>query len=173
MASKMERTNEKIELDEYDIVQNHILGAHLLREFVRFYQNNSEGNIGPTLVLTMPVLPIVLNEVARKSISKRRFIEGGLSKTILEDKTLYSGLQDRMQKMADQTLKSLSLAFTLQLLSYNQETSELSMNFQLNPISEIHEAKNYKEMLNTAHRLGAWFAKLTLEELITELKINF
>ena len=169
----MGRTNEKIELDEYDVVQNHILGAHILREFVRYYQNNSADKTGPTLVLTMPVLPLVLNEAARNSISKRRFIEGSLSKTILEEKTLYAGLQDRMQKMADQTLQSLSLAFTLQLLSYNIETTKLSMNFQINPVSELQGAKNYKEMLSAAHRLGTWFAKLTFEELITLLKINF
>ena len=118
----MERFDEQIELDEYDIVQNHILGAHIIREFVRFYQNNSEDNKGPTLVLIMPLLPLVLNKEARSSISNRRFIEGSLVKTILEEKTLYAGLQERMEKMAGQTFQSLSIAFWMQLIDYDVES---------------------------------------------------
>ncbi|MAX79442.1 MAG: hypothetical protein CL843_04605 [Crocinitomicaceae bacterium] len=169
----MERFDEQIELDEYDIVQNHILGAHIIREFVRFYQNNSEDNKGPTLVLIMPLLPLVLNKEARSSISNRRFIEGSLVKTILEEKTLYAGLQERMEKMAGQTFQSLSIAFWMQLIDYDVESTRLRMKFSKNPKSELESAKNYKEMLGASRRLGTWFAKLTFEELITVLKINF
>jgi len=167
----MGRFDEQIELDEYDVVQNHVLGAHILREFVKYYQRYSEDKAGPTLVLIMPVLPLVLNKAATTSISKRHFIEGSLTKTITEDKTLYTGLQDRMEKMANQTFHSLSMAFSLNLLAYDQKTTLVIVVNKASP--QMDGAQNYREMLNAARRLGCWFAKLSFEELISVFKINF
>lgn len=172
MAPRVERHNGQIELDEYDIVQNYVLGAHMLREFVKFYQRSSKENTGPSLVLLMPVLPVVLNKEATMSISKRHFIEGSLIKTLTEDKTLYMGLQERMEKMANQTFQSLSMAFSLNLLAYDNMTTNITVINQSNPPLTNH-SQNYRNMLNASRRLGSWFAKLTFEELITVFKINF
>ncbi|WP_299765164.1 three component ABC system middle component [uncultured Dokdonia sp.] len=168
----MERVNRrKIELSEYDIVQNYIIGSHILREFVKFYQRYSQENIGPELILTMPILPLVLNKSSSFEISKRHYIEGGLMKTIYDDKTLYVGLQNRMEKMYDLSLKSLSMCFSSGLLNYDKNTSRLTIIDEANP--NLQYAENYKQILRASRRLGAWFAKLSIEELTTIFKIKF
>ena len=166
----MGRIDER-ELDEFDVVQNHVLGAHILREFVKFYQRESENEEGPIMALVLPVLPLVLNQAVTKSVSKRHFIEGSLIKTISEDKTLYIGLQARMEKMADQTLASLSMAFSLKLLEYDRETTIVQVLSEKAP--KLEDCKNYRDMLNASRRLGSWFAKLTFQELVSVFKIYY
>ena len=82
-----------LKLDEYDVVQNYILGAHALREFVRYYQKESKNEEGPILPLVFPILPLVFNRDTALSISKRHFSLGSFAKTLSEDKTLYADLQ--------------------------------------------------------------------------------
>ena len=55
-------------ISDYSIFQNHVLGAHALWEFSKYYQEYELNNRPPILMLALPVLPIVF-----KGSSKNTF----------------------------------------------------------------------------------------------------
>lgn len=160
------------ELTEYDIIQNHVVGAHAIIEFVHYYQKYHKDNRGPALPLVFPVLPVVFNEDLKKNISTKQFEEGSLFRTINENRALYVGLQERMEAMASQTLKALSFAFSSQMLIYDR-TSAILYATKTPPSSVAQGYRDYNEIIHSARRLGAWFSKLTTEEIIAYFNITF
>lgn len=160
--------------NEFDIIQNHVLGAHALWEFVKNFESYHPQNKGVLLTLTLPVLPIVFNQEASTIIKSRNFKEGSLIKVLAENGAFNIGFQERMEAMTEQTLKSLHLAFSLDLLLidnndftlYSKETGNINFG----------SAKNYKDyysILSASRRLGAWFAQLTYDEILMYFNISF
>lgn len=167
----MEEIDGKIIFDEFELMQNHILGAHALREFVRFYETVHADKIGPSLFLIMPVLPLVFNRTSTRSISNRHFIEGSIYKALREDKTLFVGLQSRMEKMATQTMNSLYMASSLGLLEYDPLTTKVTLAYSGNPSQNFSE--DYSIIIKSARRLGSWFAQMSESDIIETFRIHF
>lgn len=158
-------------LNDYNIYQNHAIGAHALWEFCKSYQEYQQDKKAPILLLTMPVLPIVFNKRATDSIKNRNFKEGSLFKTITENKDIYSGLQERMENSIDVTFKSINIAVAANLIIYNRETTELIVNSKSEPQKIVHA--DYKDIILSSKRIGAWFAQLNLQEITTFFNITF
>jgi hypothetical protein len=135
----------------------------------RFYEETFQQR-GPSIPLTMPVLPMVFHKETASSISRKNF-QGGLFIAIAENRTISVGLQQRMEDMENQTFQALNLSFAAGLLDYEKVSKQIlplrkTLPFQI----DVGETK---EMLNAAKRLGAWFATISTEQLCILLKLRF
>lgn len=158
-------------LDSFNIIQNNVLGAHALWQFCRYYHEYHPEKNYPLVLHTLPVLPIVFNERARDRIKNRAFKEGSLLIVINETRDVYSGLQDRMEEMADLTFASISNGVAFKLLDYDRKTSMLIPRAATFPENEM--TKEYRDILSSSRRIGAWFGQLTFIEIKTYFNIVF
>jgi hypothetical protein len=158
-------------ISDYSIFQNHIIGAHALWEFCKYYEEYADDKQSPLLIVAMPVLPIVFNKRATDCIKNRNMKEGSLIKTIVENKDIYSGLQERMELSTDITFKSIHMAVSANLLIYDRESTQLIANRKSEP--QIKNHKDYQDILASSRRVGAWFAKLSIQELTEYFNIKF
>jgi hypothetical protein len=162
-----------MELIEYQIYQNHVLGAHALWEFTKSFNDNSVPYKYPTIYQAMPVLPLCLNKRVVEGIKYRNFKEGSLLRAIEENKDLFSGLQERMMDMAKLTFHSLYLATNSRLLVLDREQMVLIPNQITSPQKSIAQLQeDYKDILKASRRIGSWFSKLSLQELLMYFNIT-
>lgn len=161
-------------LPEYYIYQNPALGAHILWEFTKAYTENSNPKNFPTILYLFPVLPLCLNMRVVKEIKNRNFKAGSLYKAIEENKDLFSGLQERMEDMAEITLSSLHIATKSRLLIIDIDSLTIQANHVSIPDSLL-KLKNheYSEILSSSKRIGRWFAQLSFHELSLYFNLNF
>jgi hypothetical protein len=118
----------------------------------------------------MAILPMVFHQETVSTISNRQFT-GGLYRTISEDRTIFIGLQKRMESMSDQTFTALNIAFASNLLRYESESCQIFSNRRSNPIDVNSE--EIRSMLLASKRLGYWFSSLSFEQLSIILKLRF
>ncbi len=164
--------------NEFDIYQNRAIGAHVIWEFTKSYylnakQDDSE-NSYPTILHTLPVLPLCFNARVVDGIWNRKFKEGGIIKALNENKDLFSGLQNRMEKMSTLTFQSIYLAHSSKLIHFDREYMvlvPLLSNFPSKIDAKLH--KDYKDILASSRRIGFWFSKLSLPEVLMYFNINF
>ncbi len=157
-------------LIEHDIIQNIGIGALALRHFTEKYFDTNKGLKGPSLVLAMPVLPLLYHEITLHHIMRRNF-KGGFFKLLTDYRELPAGLQKRMESMSEQTFKSLNLAYQSKVLTYNKELNEIL------PIDSKNDNTQYNQeiqnIIRGSERLGFWFATLSFEQICINLKIKF
>jgi hypothetical protein len=158
------------DLLEHDIIQNIGIGALALHRFVNKYFTEAEGTKGPSLALSMPVLPILFHQESLNNISSKRY-DGGFFNALNSYRELPAGLQQRMQDMSKQTFRSLNLSYQSRLLTYNKELNEiLPIETKIN---SDHYNEDIKQILRGADRLGFWFASMPFEQICINLKIAF
>ena len=152
----------------FSAIQNSALGAVILWEFCLHYEKEKQA--GPTLLLVMPILPLIFNAHATSAIFKRK-MSGGLFRAINEDRSLVAGLQSRMVKMADQTFESINLGLASGLIGYDSESAKLATIRKSVPDGfDYSDAEN---MRFAAKRLGIWFADLPIDQLSFMLNLRF
>ena len=154
---------------EYEIVQNPALGACVLWHYTKSFMDETGQRHGPSLLQTMPVLPLVFHEDTTDGLGRRRF-DGGLYTALAADRTLFVGLQKRLEDMAPQTFRALHLAFGSGLLAYDRETGELHRVPRVPAPAANDEA--VRLMFSTAQRLGHWFAAGSAAEMLKRLQID-
>lgn len=155
---------------EYEIVQNSALAAVAIWHFVDRYVRALGGQHGPTLLHALPVLPIVFHEESANALGRRRF-DGGFYTALSENRGLFVGLQKRMEDMAPQTFRALSLAWSARLLDYDRVSKELHVIRRRRPAEVQNESA--KRICATAQRLGHWFATIPPQELGQRLRLHF
>lgn len=161
--------NKPASLHEFDVVQNIALGALAIFNFTNEFFKKTDEMRGPSIALCMLVLPLVFNQNFVDSANNRSF-SGGLYKMINEDRAIFSGLQDRVEKMKDISMRSLNLCFTSKLLTLDSES------FEVQPVrskSPSFTGNELKEIIATAKRLGHWMSQPSFQELCTLLKVRF
>ena len=155
---------------EFSILQNVALGGVALWGFTYEYHKTTNLVHGPVLPLIFPVLPLVFHRESLQALNGRQ-MRGGLYRALSEVRALPAGLQTRMQSMAPQTFQSLRAACAAGLLSYSRDTTEIT------PIrrSVPHQFRTgeAKPILQTARRLGFWFASTPLAQLGLLLDLRF
>jgi len=160
-------------LDEFAIVQNNLIGAHALHEFVKSYTSEAAG-VGPRLYWLFPVLPIVFNEDSVEAIHSRSLSPGSFLKVINECGYLFINLQQRMELFSANTYRCISIASDTNLFGYDPSSARV---YQIQSKSIFRDVKqlgnNYQLILLAAKRLGAWFARTTENELLVYLNIKF
>jgi hypothetical protein len=161
-------------LDEYKIYQNEVLGAHSIWEFVKYYNNYHSERDFPELILALPVLPIVLNLRSAEEICKRQFKPGSLIRTIIENRDLYTGLQERMESMVGLSLESINMATDLGVLKLDAQSTKLISINRTVPFKKLGIINtDYDKIILSSRRIGAWFGQLSMIEITSYFNINF
>jgi hypothetical protein len=159
---------------EFSIIQNHALGALAIQSFAKEYYKQNKGQSGVIFPLIMPLLPIVFNERACGSLNEvKRITQTRFLTTLSDYRDIPAGLQSRMVDMADQTFKSLNLAFSLNLIIYQAEKGEIMpVRYSKKKIPAL-QYKDNQEILYASKVLGNWFAQYSIEEICISLNIVF
>ncbi len=170
-----------MKFSEFQIYQNDVLGAHILWEFSKtFYWNRANDNyideeeLYPSLFHLLPILPLCLNSRVVEGIKSRNLREGSIIRALDENKDLFSGLQARMENLASVTFASIYIAHTSTLIIYDRERMVAIPNLSNLPTrleKKLH--KDYKDMLAASRRLGYWFSKLSMAEILMYFNIDF
>lgn len=160
---------QKIEINEFVILQNPIIGSHILQEFSKRYY--SEKNEGIKLPFFFIVLPIVFSKEYSNDISTKNFKIGSMLKCLNNENLYWDTLQQRMSDFSDITFQSLNIAFATSLLFYDNQSASIVPNNSKS--FKPTDKKDYDKMIKTAHRLGYWFGALKDEEICSYLNISF
>lgn len=155
---------------EAELVQNHSLGATLQWDFAYEFYKQAGRQSGPQLPLFLPVLPITMHQDSVEQLHRRQF-SGGLHLALAENRTLVVDLQERIETMADATMKSLNICFGSGALAYDASTGEVKP--LSSPAKVPTTTDEVKAMRHTARRLGHWFHAIGLEQLCSLLRIRF
>lgn len=160
-----------------DLVQNKALGAFLMFRTVQAYEKNEKTNSGCPLLLLFLVLPVLYQKDIRNALKSTR-INSGLrkftnkfsSREIKETDVLL-----RVHDLADSYKKlswaSFILASKANMLAVLPDDALVVSHDQ--KIPRKYECPSIKPMLTGADKLGAWFAKNSLYEIASNLKVRF
>ncbi|WP_343350972.1 three component ABC system middle component [Pseudomonas sediminis] len=152
------------------LVQNPALGAALIWQFVEGYAPQRTG-APPTLPLLFLALPIIYHEQLRETVistnpsSGLRLFAGKFKS---EQETLY-GIHDRMLRLRELSLSSISIALQCGLISINTASAEVTSLRHASPKQVDEKIKN---MLKSAQKLGHWCKELSLQEVQAILRIK-
>lgn len=160
---------QNIEINEFVILQNPIIGSHILHEFSKRY--SSEKKEGIKLPFLFTVLPIVFSKEYSNDISVKNFKIGSMLKSLNNESLYWDTLQQRMVDFSDITFQSLNIAFATSLLFYDKQTARIFPNNS--KFFKPTDKKDYDKMIKTANRLGHWFGLLQDEEICSYLNISF
>lgn len=160
---------QNIEINEFVILQNPIIGSHILHEFSKRYY--SVKNEGVKLPFLFTVLPIVFSKEYANDISVRNFKIGSMIKSLNNENLYWDTLQQRMLDFSGITFQSLNISFATSLLLYDRHTACIFPNSVKS--FKPTDRKDYDKMIKTAKRLGHWFGLLQDEEICSYLNISF
>lgn len=162
------------ETNLFDILQNPAIGVIALHSFILGYNNvaknkNNRSNY-PSMNYLFYVLPIVYDN--RNMIS----IKDELHTSLNGNNELTLGLQERSNKMSEQTFESLNLGFSKLIFILNKEDFTIKINEEYNknilPMMKLNN-KTLKNIQLYSKRLGNIFAKKDEKMLQLDLNIRF
>lgn len=163
----------EFDINEFTILQNPVIGSHLMYEFMRKYDQYG-GKKGISIQLLFCLLPVLFSKECLDSISNKNFKIGSFIKFLNNDKSSYSDINSKMQFYSEVTFNSLNIAFSSQLLRYEVNNCEVYLMPLNDKIINPHRLRSeYKSMIAAAQRLGAWFGVLSELEVVTYLKLEF
>jgi len=158
-------------------VQNKALGAFLMFRTVKSYEENEKTNSGCPLLLLFLVLPILYQKDIR-TVLKSTQIQSGIRKfTNKFSSTQVKGTDVLLRvHVIAESYKNLSwasfiLAYKVNMLAVIPEDALVVSRDQTVP--RKYECSSIKPMLNGADKLGAWFARNSLYEIASNLKVRF
>ncbi len=170
---KINSRNNPIVFDEYSIVQNSLLGTHALYEFTTSYQNKDESGMGIKLPLCFILLPIVFNKEYTNEIYRKNYSRGSFIKVLNSKELLFEGIQKRMEDLAPTTFRSLNIGFDSNLLLYDTQTRRIAINKKQRISYSKKSDRGYQKIILASKRLGAWFAQIEEEQILSYLHIQF
>lgn len=160
---------QNMEINEFVILQNPVIGSHILHEFAkRFCSEKKEGIKLPFLFI---VLPIVFSKEYSNDISTKNFKIGSMLKSLNNESLYWDTLQQKMSDFSEVTFQSLNIAFATSLLLYDSQNAHIIPNNSKS--FKPTDKRDYDKMIKTAHRLGYWFGLLKDEEICSYLNISF
>ncbi|KEI92418.1 three component ABC system middle component [Clostridium botulinum] len=155
---------------EYKILQNTPLSSILLWKFVLSFEKNKNDDINIFVLLI--ILPIIYNTDSRKTLYSKK-LKGGLYRAINENKYIILGLQNKVNKMAVQTLRALNMACACGLLGYkNGLVFSIKKNINKYSLNKIEKGE-VKEMIKVSEKLGYWFSQMTIDQICLTLGVDF
>ncbi len=158
---------------EEQIVANPLWGGISLWEFTRQYESHRVPVRYPSLILLLPVLPILLHRPSAQRL-KRMYFDSGLTKFLVDDPTIILNLQDRMIAFASTTLRSINIACASGLLEKVDSTVGISFRCKLQALPNAIQPDGIaKVTAQAARRLGAFFRDETALQLEAKLRIFF
>lgn len=156
-------------LEEYDIMQNSVLGAHCLYETLRKYEDyNEEGMILPISYL---ILPIVYNNNFSTRVKTMNFKISSFYKSIYDSQFNYLNVIEHADILFETTSQSLLIAQNSNLVKYDKSRNSLMSNSNKNvPIKDRVEGSDYSALISASRRLGSWFGQMKNEEILNLFK---
>ena len=166
MAPKLEQIEKsKFEFDEYDIIQNSVLGAHCIYEAVRKAEDFKE--TGLLMPITYLILPIVYNNNFSDRIYNKNFKLSSFYKSIYESQFNYLNVIEHADILFKTTSRAILIARDTSLLVYDTENSTLRTNSNKQvTLSNFVSGSDYKRVLASSKRIGSWFGQLRNEEIL-------
>ena len=151
------------------LVQNPALGALLLWKFCTGYELEKPGDLAllPSLFC---VLPIVFHGPTLREL-KSTNLPSGLSKFAMklgDRREALVAIHDRALAMRDLTLASVAMGIATRYLRLNFNTAHVSATVQRLPTIP----ERLKNQYAGAEKLGRWFARLSLSQAFSTLKIE-
>lgn len=160
--------------NEYDNVQNPMLGAYLLWNFVLGYF--SEKNTAPPIEELFLVLPMTMKEDFAEQIkstykvSGMRAMSDKFMKTDVLKNDLISNLHNDIRKMRNITAISLGEAIKAGLISIEIGSNAI---IPLELKKRNQESDSVLKMGKNAEKLGQWCAEMDLTQIEEILKVRF
>lgn len=157
-------------LFEQKFIQNTALGAHLLWVAVKECYEQNERKSGIPFPLIFLILPLLFHKATAISLSKKKR-PGALFKAISENREIPLGLQQRMEGFAEETLKSLNICVSSDLLHIDIEEQ-----MEIVPLKNSHmgyTGYDTKILIQAAKRVGQCFSELNFEQICSYLNIRF
>ncbi|MBI9055958.1 MAG: hypothetical protein JEY96_19205 [Bacteroidales bacterium] len=161
------------QLNEFEVIQNAAIGAHVFYEFIKRYENSNKDKLGPLLPFMFPVLPIVFTKEYAEQIANRNFKIGSFYKVITLDNSFFINIVPKMQELSETTYKALGLSFSSKILTYDKENSRIYTGRRVNILKSSELSKPYQNIIKSSQRLGSWFAQLKDDEIISYFNLNF
>jgi hypothetical protein len=165
----------RVLLREYETMQNVALCAYALGSFASgFEEDVASRERGLTLWHLFSMLPLVLHEIPRKVITKRR-VASGLRSILSRDSELkvrenevIFNLPGSMRDMRQRSMRALNCAIAWDLLAIADGVFVSSPRFRL-PKRVDGETR---EILEAARKLGIWAGRFSTFEYLTVLGID-
>lgn len=164
--------------DLFQIMQNSAIGGIALHSFILGYykvaKHKENKKPYPKISYLFYVLPIVYNERAMEIFKSSDQLFTAISK----DNGIVLGLQERANKMSQQTFDSLNIGFSKKIFTYNKEsqTIELIQGFKTQKIQfsdTLHKDNDLRKIQDSSYKLGSIFAKKNEKNIQIELNIRF
>lgn len=155
---------------EISNVQNPAISAALLWKFGLGYQSESQVASPPLLLLFLP-LPICFHKPTLDLVLSTRANSGlslFLAKLAEAGEELFA-VHERALAYKALTLDALKVGIQSKLLSVDHSSSAVRSNLQRLPVV----AERVKPLLQGAERLGAWCARLPIEQVASSLRVEF
>lgn len=162
------------ELNLFEILQNPGIGVIAIHSFIYGYNNVAKHKVGksnyPPLIYLFYVLPIVYDNKTIHAIKEKLYT------SMVENKEITLGLQDKANKMAEQTFESLNLGFSKLIFKLNTEnfTIEITEDYERHilPLMKINN-QTLRNIQKYSIRLGNIFAKRDEKMIQLDLNIRF
>lgn len=161
---------QTLEIDEFILLQNPIVGSHLIYQFTKEYY--SVKNKGVKIPFTFMVLPIVFSKDFSDEIYKKSYKIGSMIKSLNNSSLNWDSLPIKMKNFSEITFQSLNIGFSTSILFYDKENAELIPN-NGKSIPDSSKKQDYDKMLKTARRLGHWLGNLEDGEICSYYNITF
>ncbi len=97
-------------------------------------------------------------------------------RAIDDNKDLFSGLQGRMEDMADLTLQSIYLGSVSGLITFNPALGLIIPKAKSLPAKvkeSISKNEDYTDIINASRRIGAWFGQFNESEISLYFNLQF
>lgn len=163
--------------NEVNWVQNKALGAYLMYRTVKSYEQHERSNSGCNLLLLFLVLPILYQKDIREVLKSTQTRSGirkfanKFSATSHKSTDILLRVHDLAALHKELSWETVILATKANMLAVVPEEA-LVITREVK-IPKKYECPSIKPMLLGADRLGAWFAKNSLYEIASNLKVRF
>lgn len=156
-------------------MQNPALGALLLWRFTKAYCDTHPQKSGPNLPVAFLLLPFLWHAgtseplACTRTASGLRLFAAKFTQPADGARDVLLAVQDRAIRWRDKTAASLRVAFATGLLELGGDGR---IRVRLNP-TEPNQSRVIAEMVDSAEKLGVWFAPLSVEEISLILHVRF
>lgn len=159
-------------LTEVSIVQNPALGAYGIWRFGASFQKTSA--LSPTVPHVFLVLALLLHQKTLDVIGTTR-PSSGLSlfaAKLAERREDLLSVHERCLALRSLTLQSIAVASARNLVSVNYETAAVRANGLDERVEKFHAPERLTGYSNGAEKLGLWFSRMTLSQIVSTLRVE-
>jgi Family of unknown function (DUF6521) len=169
----MARPPSRRSLTEVNLVQNPALGAYALWQFGLGYQ--SHGGELAKLPAAFLVLPIVLHRPSLEFVSSTQKGSGLalFAAKLAEREENLLAVHTRSLALRHLTLRSLGFAINTGIATLNYEDATLRANTPAPKSKKPQLPERLRALSNGAEKLGYWFAKMSLPQTASTLRVEF